>query len=133
MISISFSILMAWRLLNEEVEGKSLLRYARTNAMIGRSRLVEAESLSGIRVFKEGGGHVSRALEAMAPSLKKALVRRFYAVFRGLAHAQQTCDTNIIFADRHAHAYKTSTRGKIVALQRHRVSRGVSCFHLNGI
>ena len=40
--------------LNEEVEGKSLLRYARTNAMIGRSRLDEAESLSGIRVFKGG-------------------------------------------------------------------------------
>ena len=116
--------------LNEEVEGKSILRYGHTNAMIGRSRLDEAESLSRIRVFKGGApGQMSRDLTVMAPSLKKALVRRSYSAFRGLAHARQTCDTNIIFADRHAHAYTTSTPGKIVALQPHRVS----CFHLSGV
>ena len=109
--------------LNEEVEGKSILRYGHTNAMTRRSPLAESDHLRG------GPGAESRDLTVMAPSLKKALVRRSYSAFRGLAHARQTCDTNIIFADRHAHAYTTSTPGKIVALQPHRVS----CFHLSGV
>ena len=44
-------------------------------------------------------------MAGMAPGLKKALLRLAYSAFRGLAHARETCDTNVAFVEQHPHAY----------------------------